>query len=415
VKPGVRPKILIAATSRWFPTARLGTALARAGCQVEAICPPRHPLEKVGAVGRRYPYRGLLPLHSLDQAIAQAEPDMIVPGDDLATLHLHQLHAREARRGSAGSWLAELIERSLGSPQSFPVVYSRTAFMELAREAGVRAPRTEVIANLGALKHWLARTGFPTILKTDGTSGGAGVRVVHTLEEAEEAFQTLQAPPVLPRAIKRALVDQDKTLLWPWLLRRRATVNAQEHVPGREATSALACWDGELLASLHFEVLNKREAAGPSSVLRLIENDDMSSAAAILVRRLNLSGLHGFDFMLEAQSGQAHLIEINPRATQVGHLTLGAGRDLPAALLAALSGAAPEPSLKLTEKDTIALFPQEWMRDPASPYLQTGYHDVPWDEPELLRACAAQRPQQAALDFPQLHLRGLSEARLRRL
>ena len=27
------------------------------------------------------------------------------------------------------------------------------------------------------------------------------------------------------------------------------------------------------------------------------------------------------------------------------------------------------------------------MRDPASPFLTSGYHDVPWEEPELLRAC----------------------------
>jgi len=27
------------------------------------------------------------------------------------------------------------------------------------------------------------------------------------------------------------------------------------------------------------------------------------------------------------------------------------------------------------------------MRDPASSFLTSGYHDVPWEEPELLRAC----------------------------
>jgi predicted ATP-grasp superfamily ATP-dependent carboligase len=144
----------------------------------------------------------------------------------------------------------------------------------------------------------------------------------------------------LARAVKRALVDHDKTLLWPSLLRRQFVVNAQEFVAGREATSAVACWRGAVLASLHFEVINKRDSAGPSSVVRLVENSEMSFAAEKMVRRLNLSGLHGFDFMLEARTGNAHLIEINPRATQVGHLALGPGRDLPAALYAALSGLA---------------------------------------------------------------------------
>src|SRR6202040_999068 len=165
------------------------------------------------------------------------------------------------------------------------------------------------------------------VLKADGTYGGKGVKIVHTLEEAERAFRALQAPPTLARAAKRALVDLDRTLVWPSLLRRRALVNAQEFVTGREATSTVACWNGTVLAGLDFEVLKKRDSAGPATVVRLIENAEMSATVQKIVRRLKLSGLHGFDFMLETRTGEAYLIEINPRATQVGHLTLGLGRD----------------------------------------------------------------------------------------
>jgi hypothetical protein len=66
---------------------------------------------------------------------------------------------------------------------------------------------------------------------------------------------------------------------------------------------------------------------------------------------------------------------------------LGAGRDLPAALYSGISGEPLRAAKKVTENDIITLFPQEWMRDPASPFLTSGYHDVPWEEPELLRAC----------------------------
>ncbi len=257
----------------------------------------------------------------------------------------------------------------------------------MAREEGIRAPQTEIITDLDGLRKWVAQVGLPTVLKADGTSGGEGVRVAHTLEEAERAFRALQAPPLLARAAKRALVDQDKSLVWASLLRHRSVVNAQVFVAGSEATSAVACWNGAVLASLHFGVVNKRSASGPSSVLRLIENAEMSAAAEKMVRRLNLSGILGFDFMLEAHTGNAHLIEINPRSTQIGHLTLGAGHDLPAALYAAVSGEPFHAAPKVTEKDTVTLFPQEWMRDPASPFLASGYHDVPWEEPELLRAC----------------------------
>src|SRR5438552_13866695 len=384
----MKPTVLVATTSRWFPTARLGVALAHAGFMVEAVCPPRHPLAKTGAVRQICTYRGLTPLRSFVEAIAATKPDLILPGDDLATRHLHHLYGRERRQGRAGSAICQLIERSLGAPESFSVVYARTAFMQLAQEDGIRTPRTEIISNTHDLKTWIARMGFPTVLKADCTSGGEGVRVVHTIEQAEHAYRRLQAPPLLARAAKRALVDQDKTLVWPSLLRRRPVVNGQAFVAGREATSTVACWNGVVLAGLHFEVLKKRSSAGPATVLRLIEHSEMLTAAKMITRRLNLSGLNGFDFMLEAQTGNAYLVEINPRATQVGHLTLGTGHDLPAALYAALSGdTVIQPAPKLTENDTITLFPHEWRRNPASAFLQTGYHDVPWEEPELVLAC----------------------------
>jgi hypothetical protein len=408
----VKPIVLIATTSNWLPTARLAMALAHAGCTVDAVCPPRHPLGKISAVRQAYGYRGLTALSSFAHAIAATEPDLIVPGDDLATLHLHRLHQREGR----GTPTAALIERSVGMPQSFPVVYARTAFIELAQAEGVRAPKTEVIASSAGLRDWVSRMGLPTVLKANGTSGGDGVRVVHTLEEAERALRALQAPPLFPRAVKRALINRDKTLLWPSLFRHRPIVNAQEFVAGREATSAVACWKGTVLASLHFEVLSKRgSAAGPSSVVRLIENAEMSAAAEAMVRRLQLSGLQGFDFMLEADTGNAHLIEINPRATQVGHLALGPGRDLPAALYAAVSGEAVHAVPRVTENDTIALFPQEWMRDPDSEFLRSAYHDVPWEEPELLRACLRKGRKQRALDTPLTPVQTLSAVRLPRL
>jgi len=380
----VKATVLMATTHRWYPTVRLAMALAKAGCQVEAVCPASHPLAMTQAVRRIHTYYGLAPLMSFQNAIDRTKPDFIVPCDDLATQHLHHLHGREHPVGERGKLLRELVERSLGAPECYPLVSARTAFMKLAHEVGVRVPLTSVIENTDELKQWSSRNGFPTVLKANGSSGGDGIRVVHTLDEAERAFRRLHAPPMLARAAKRALVDGDKTLVWPSLLRRRSVVNAQAFVAGQEATSTVLCWQGRVLASLHFEVLQKAKPTGHATVLRTIEHPEMSAAAEKIARRLNLSGLHGLDFMLEAHTGNAYLIEINPRTTQVGHLALGPGHDLPAALYAALSGSPVQEAPKVTEKDVVALFPQEWIRDPKSEYLRSGYHDVPWEEPALV-------------------------------
>jgi carbamoyl-phosphate synthase L subunit-like protein len=412
----VKPKVLIATTARWIPTARVIVALENAGFTIDAVCPSGHPLSKTDAVRKIYKYRGLDALASFGEAIAASKPDLIVPGDDLAAQQLHLLYEQEHRKGDAGKPVCALIARSLGAPENFPLLYARAAFIQLAQEDGIRVPKTQVIRNIADLEKWMSAAGadFPVVLKADGSSGGDGVRVVRTLEEANRGLRALQAPPLLLRAAKRALIDRDFALVWPSLLRRRSVVSAQTFIAGREATSAVACWKGEVLASLQFEVLNKVASSGHATVLRAIDDAEMSAAAEKIVRRLNLSGVHGFDFMLESQSGDAYLLEINPRLTQVGHLTLGPGRDIPAALFSAVSGQAVCPAPKITEENTIALFPQEWIRDSASPFLQSAYHDVPWDKPELIRACVRARRKQRAWYSQQNRVQALSVARLPR-
>ena len=101
----MQPIVLIFTTTRWFPTARLGMALANAGCTVDAVCPSGHPLGLTNAARRLFRYSNFAPLRSVVRAITGSSPDLIIPGDDLATHHLHELsfrahiHARDYRTG----------------------------------------------------------------------------------------------------------------------------------------------------------------------------------------------------------------------------------------------------------------------------------------------------------------------------
>lgn len=391
---GQAPTILLATTDRWYPTARLAIALAKTGCVVDAVCPSGHPFGMTKALRHMHDYNGLAPVASFGRAIRAVNPDLVIPGDDLATWHLHELYSREKQRGVDGRLVCQLIERSLGAVDSFQVVRSRDVFMQEANEEGIRVPHTEVIRNKHDLLNWIAKAGFPAVLKANGTSGGDGVKVVHTVDEAERAFRKLHAPPLLARAAKRAVVNRDLTLVWPSVLRRRPVVNAQAFIAGREATSAIVCWQGAVLASLHFEVIQKMRSTGHATVLRRIDHPEMTLAAEKIARRLRLSGFHGLDFMIEAETGNAYLIEINPRTTQIGHLAFGEGRDLPAALYAAVTDQKVATAPKITDNDTIALFPQEWKRDPESPFLTSAYHDVPWSEPEMVSSCISKVQKQ---------------------
>jgi hypothetical protein len=92
-------------------------------------------------------------------------------------------------------------------------------------------------------------------------------------------------------------------------------------------------------------------------------------------------------------TGEPYLLEINRRITPGTHRGSGIGLDLCAALHAAMRGTASPSRTDLDEGEEaiIAHFPQEWLRDPESPYLRAYPVDVPWDEPELIEAMLALR------------------------
>ncbi len=77
-------------------------------------------------------------------------------------------------------------------------------------------------------------------------------------------------------------------------------------------------------------------------------------------------------------------------------------------------GDAVRVSPKATENDTIAFFPQEWLRDPASPFLRSGHHDVPWEESEFIRECVRGPNKQEACSGQQNRVPALSTARVPR-
>jgi len=393
------PTFLIVTSSYWMPTARLGIALSQTGANVDAICPSRHIIRKSIALRHAFSYKALKPLSSLRDAISFSQPDLIVSADDLSTQHLIDLHMQEKLKGQPGSRLCELIERSLGSQESFPFMTARARFMDLAKEEGIRIPQTGLIRNNADLENWVKELGFPLVLKADGSSSGEGTRVVRELSQAQHALKTLQKPVGFIRVVKRAIINHDLRSLRSKVEHRSASVNAQKYITGRDATTLVACWQGTIIGALHFEVVEKQYGLGPASVMRLIRNPEIEESVTKIVSRLKLSGLHGFDFLLEEPTGSAYMIEFNPRATQVGHLTLGKGRDLPGALFAAVTGSPIREAPILTDKSIIALFPQESIRNAQSAFLQSGYHDIPNQEPGLVQAFLRQAHKSASQTF----------------
>jgi carbamoylphosphate synthase large subunit len=386
----MKPKVLLVMTCCWVPPARLAMALIRAGCTVEAVCPRGHAIAHVRGVGHRYSYNGFL--QSIRNSIRASKPDLIIPCDDYATAGLHSIGKSEAGSGDAFG-VARIIEYSLGNPDSCVLITARGSFLAVAKELDIAVPETEILADVRSVRAWFSNHPFPAYMKADGTSGGVGVRRIERQEQAEQAFERLASPPGTLRTWKRALIDEDRRLVAPWLRRSRPVVSVQSVIQGQEANCAIACWQGRVLACIGVQVVERSEKHGPATVIRLVDNAEMLTAAEKIAGRLGLSGLYGLDFILEEGTGAAYLLEMNARATQTCHLALGPGRDPVSALVAAMMEPSPDAVIpeSITDRDTIALFPAEWKRDPASKYLARAFHDVPWEEPALLYFCVRAR------------------------
>jgi hypothetical protein len=254
-----------------------------------------------------------------------------------------------------------------------------------AQEAGVAVPDTRPLAKVEDLRMWEADVPLPWVLKADGSYAGQGVGIVSSLQEAETLFFALNRPVRARETLSKMVIDRDPFLLRPWLVRRRPAISVQRYVNGRPANCSVACWNGEVLAAITMEVVVAESETGPSVIGRVTNNAQMLDAARRVARRLGLSGLAGFDFMIEATSGDAKMIEMNPRSTPVCHLNLGLNGDLVEALAAKLSKRPPQSRPPTTSADIIAFFPDAWQSNPDNTFLNSAYHDVPWDEPALVR------------------------------
>ena len=111
----------------------------------------------------------------------------------------------------------------------------------------------------------------------------------------------------------------------------------------------------------------------------------MTIAAEYMVKRLELSGFVGFDFVLDSFN-QAWMIELNPRVTPICHFRLADGTNLAGSLYTQMTRLRPRSTPATITRSLIALFPNEVVRSPSGEYLQSSQYDVPWNEPELVRS-----------------------------
>lgn len=356
-------------------------ALRKAGARVAAVCPDGSPLAAVSGVHEMSRYKAFAPTRSLAAALLAMRPDLVVPCDERVVANLHELHGS----ASSNDFLRQLIERSIGAPAGYAMTLSRGASLALAVEEHIRVPETRVLRSEADVLAWCGERPLPGLMKVDGSWGGAGVILVESPASAVAAFRRMSKPIATWRAAKFLVSNHDPFPLAEWRRGDRSPVTGQDFVQGVPANIMVACWEGEVLASVGVKVIDESKRFGAATIIHPVEHDGMELAAKHIVRRLGLSGFCGLDFLIDESTDEACLIELNPRATQLGHFQFASGPSLAAALLSKLPGeklpAAVSPAIV---QDTIALFPQAWLSESASSWLPSAYRDIPWDEPALV-------------------------------
>lgn len=378
-------KVLLVTTVEWTSTARYAGGFAAASWAVEALCPPGAPVTLSRYISEWHAYRPLRALPCLRKAIDKAAPDLVVACDDRAISHLLRLYAKELDAHGEQSAIVALMRRSFGTPENFAEMMSRAGSMQTSAKIGIRTPETVAVTTEQELDDCLSRFGLPAVLKVDGSWGGDGVVVARTKEDAQSALRRLLRPASRLRNAARALKRKDAHYLLAAISPPPQHVSVQKFVAGRSAASAFACWKGEITGALYYDVLVADGAIGPPNVIRRVDCPQMAEASRRVARQYGLSGIFGLDFIRD-EAGDVHLIEINPRTTQGGTLAFGEGRDLPSALAASLTQCETSRRAAIPN-DVVVFFPREWQRDPASPYLMNAHHDVPWDDPAVLKDC----------------------------
>lgn len=380
------PKILVVHTLEWANAARIALAFAAAGCLVSAVCRRGHQLRVIRSLDRVYPYKPFARVRSIEAAIIDCSPDLIVPCDDRAVLLLHRLYRRADPRSDKGARIRLAIERSLGRPDAYDLITTRSELPALAALADIRIPPTERVLNLESLTRWCAGKEFPVVLKADHSWGGWGVQIVQTGCDLRSALRRMTGGSRFVLGMKRLVWDQDPELMLQLMRGNPPALMVQHFVRGPAANCSVACWQGEILAAIAVEALVTHGPTGNATVVRIVDDCEMIEIASRIIRHASASGIFGFDFILEESSGHAVLLEVNPRVTQISHLALGRQQDLVAAIAAELSGKPLGETPVIPKHRVIAFFPQELRRDPASPFLHLAYHDVPLEEPALVDA-----------------------------
>jgi len=167
-----------------------------------------------------------------------------------------------------------------------------------------------------------------------------------------------------------------------------------ERADAKRVSYSAVAWKGELLAGYAVETLAGPPAtSGAATVDRSYRSPELRAAAGRVARELAITGFFAVDFIVDGPDRPFTLVGIGRALRADMHRGSAYNVDPCKALFAAMNGVASTTRVDFDDgEERIGVsFPQEWLRDPDSPWLRDYPVDLPWEEPELIEAMIAWR------------------------
>ena len=357
-------KCLVMGQYQFHGPARFVCALKEVGFEVATLCQKGDLLGKTDYADRQFfaSVRDEAEMVAiLHNAVASFQPDMVLPSSE-NTVQVLQTYRKLLEAGSMD--LSDDLRQKVFDC-SFPtnhekLFFSKIDLLDRLAEQGVRIPAQQELYTIGNADEFVQKHGYPVILKPNFGSGGMGIHICH---DEDQLFA----------ALGKCLNSGNRYCIQQYLGNQTAVI----HYVAKE---------GELVAwNMAYRVKTHPGETGQTSVMRVIDNPEILHAAREICKMVDYNGMGAPQFVVENEGqGRAWLMELNPRMGTYVHLWQKIGTDLALALREAWQGRKVEqktPQVGLT----VALYPQETIRDPQSPYLY-GINDKPEGDAKLLAA-----------------------------
>jgi hypothetical protein len=296
--------VLLAVSIDSVGVARLPQVLAAAGCRVTVVSGPGLAVTASRHVAKHIT-TGRSPAdvrQGMEQHVERF-PDLYSSG-----LIADEPLLRTFLSSPAVPALARLAPLT-GNPLQLARILSKVSFTIDMESAGIAVPRFRVISENDRLRgSWRHAT---SVMKTEDSLSGSGVRVIHNEEELDAANTELISRPLL----------------------------AQEYEAGRVGATAVLFDNGEPRCWFsYFLSRNWPHAYAAASALEMFWHPEIESILAKLGRLTNFHGLCGIDWVLHEETGTPLILEMNPRPTPGIYASGMAGVDFSQAIALWLSG-----------------------------------------------------------------------------